>query len=737
MPSPAAPSAPATRRAAAKSPAIDLPQLSPREMLLAIRERALVALVLAVLACALLGGWLLSRPKVYSASARLLADRGERVLNIDKVVDQSVGGGKNDAMFETYLAQITGPAMVSRVIKTLTPAEKERAWRPYAASPDAPLPQNLDAALHPILVEGAASSRQGPTLFISVRSRHRDPSSAALLASRFATEFIGYQLDRSTVANNSAVAFLREQTDDLRAKADAAERALQKYRERAGMVSLDDSQNIVVDRMKTLSATVTSARVARLAIEARLRQAEAILQGSGDPLELAATAEFSNLAAVQAQIDTLRTQRAIMGERYGARHPSMVDNQRSREALEKLRAELITVAMANLRNQRAKALSEETELEAQLKTAEKESLRLDDMAVEFNALRREAETARELYTQLLNRLNETVITAQLESTNIRVADLASVPGAPVEPDPQKTILLLAALGLGIFLGYPVAIELLFNRVKSWSDIENCLGVPLLAELPVLRKVSSENLPHLLTRANDDEAAELVRALYAQLKLGSRLDYPKSILVTSTTPAEGKSFVAANLAGAFAAHGVKTLLVDTDLRRPSQHRLFRQTNDLGLLTWVEKSANIPTDPLSDPTLGIVSCGPSLHLLRTGGNTRRSTEVLDSDLVRGLLESLRKHFDVVIIDTPPAGVFPDALALSEAVGELVYVVRYNHVARPAVRRILERFKRGGVEIAGAVLNLMPTGRGSSGHYSGYAYYGSKYYKAYEDADKVRKA
>lgn len=728
---------PSPRRPAGRAPAkpaagSGLPQITPREILLAIRERALPALILAVLACALLGGWLLSRPKLYSTSALLLADRKERILNIDQVVDQTLAGGKGDALFDTYLAQITSPAMIERVVKSLAPDEKERAWRPYA-DPDAPLPANLDAAVRGILSGNCFASRQGNTFFIHVGVRHRDPASAALLASRFATEFIGYQLDRSTAANNSAVSFLREQTEELRLKAEASERALQKYRERTGMVSLVDSQNIVVERMKALSSTVTSARVGRLAIEARLRQAEAILAAGGDPLELAATAEFSNLAAVQTQIDNLRTQRAIMGERYGARHPSMIENQRSREALEKLRAELIGVAMANIRNQLAKAASEESELEAQLKAAERESLRLDELGVEFNGLRREAETNRALYSQLLNRLNETVITAQLESTNIRVADLASVPADPVEPDARKIALTLAVLGLGLFVGYPVGLELLFNRVKGFADVETQLGVPLLGEVPVLKKLPAEDRAHLLARAKDEDSAELVRALHAQLKLGSRHDYPKSILVTSTTPAEGKSFIAANLAGAFAAHGVKTLLVDTDLRRPAQHRLFDLPNQAGLVTWMEKGGHSPADPLADPALGLVACGPSLHLLRTGGSTRRSTEMLDTDAVRGLLDSLRKHFDVIIIDTPPAGVFPDALALADSVGELVYVVRYNHVPRPAVRRVLERFAKAEVDIAGVVLNLMPAGRGSSAHYSGYGYYGSKYYRAYADADR----
>jgi capsular exopolysaccharide synthesis family protein len=720
-------------RSNTKSSASTLPTLSPREIILSIKERAIAASIIALVVCALIGGWLFSQPKVYQTGARLIVDRNERILNIDQVVDQSIGGGKNDAMFETYVAQITSPAMVQRVVETLSQDELLRIWKPYATK-DAAVPSDLKRAVRSIIGGNAGAARQGNTFFIQVWVKHRDPQSAALLASRFANEFIGFLVTRNSLANNSALAFLREQSEELRAKAEASERALQRYREQSGMVSLDESRNIVVDRMKSLSATVTSARVSRLAIEARLRQAELILAGSGDPLELATTAEFTNLASVQTQIDALRTQRTIMGERYGVRHPAMIDNQRSREALEKLRAELIVVAMSNLRNQREKALSEEGELEAQLAKAERESFRLDEMAVQFNVLRREAETNRATYTQVLQRLNETAITAQLESSNIRIVDLASVPGMPIEPDTKKITMTLIVLGLGIFVGYPVGLEILFNRVKSWSDVESYLNVPLLAELPTLKKVKSELLPHLITKADDEDASEAVRSLYAQLKMGSRLDMPKTILVTSTLPSEGKSFVASNLAASFAAHGIKTLLVDTDFRRPTQHRSYSLTNDAGILRWYENGSVLDANLVDNKDLGIVSCGNNLSLLRTGGTTRRSTEILDSEAVHSMLEKLRKAFDVIIIDTPPAGVFPDALSLSDVAGEVVYVVRHNHVSRPAVRRIVERFSNTNVDFAGVVLNLMPVGRSSAAYYSGYGHYGSKYYSEYAKESKA---
>lgn len=722
-------------RSPERAPESGLPQIDPRQILLCIKDRWLPAATIAIVVCALLGGWLIRQPKVYQASSKLLVDRTERVVNITEVVDQSVGGGKNDAMFETYLAQIVGQAMVKRVVDSLTEAEQAQAYAPYQREVKL-AGEDLRRALESVVGSQAAASRAGATFFINIRVQHRDPKMAALLATRFAEQYILHLMDRSSAVNNSALAFLREQSEELQKKAEHSERELQKYREASGMVSLDESQNIVVERMKSLSSTVTGARVALLSIEARLRQAESILANKGDPLELASTAEFSNLAAVQAQLDDLHAKRVIMAEKYGARHPAMQENKRSTEALERLRDELIKVALANLRNQREKALSEEAELARQLATAEKESLRLDQMAIQYNVLRRDAETNRATYTAILSRLNETLVAAQLENSNVRVADRASVPAVPLEPDMKKIAVMLVFLGLGLFVAYPVTLELLFNRVKTWADVEKYLGFPLLAELPVFTQIGVEARSHLLTRSSDDDAAETIRGLHAQFKLNSRIDAAKVILVSSTLPGEGKSFVAANLAGAFAAHGQKTLLIDFDLRRPVIHRAFGLPNSSGVLPWLEKreqTKGLIEVNLADADLGIEKGGENLQVLRAGGSTRRVTEIVQQPALAALLKGLQKSFDVIVIDTPPAGVFPDGVALAEFATELVLVVRYDHVSRPAVRRVLERFQQVGIEIPGVVLNMMPSGRGSSLNYSGYGYYGSKYYKEYHQEKK----
>lgn len=702
--------------------------LTPGDILLCIRERGITALVIATLLCTLLGAHLLQQPKVYQTHARLLFDRKESVVDMAQVVDQSISAGRNDALFNTYVAQVSSRTVVERVVASLSEEEKISALLPYQPQgTPPPTGEALDSRVEAILRGNASANRFGSTFFLNINVRHRSPEMAALLATKLTREFILFQFDRNTLSNNSAITFLEARTEELHDKAEASERALQQYREETGLVSLDESRNIVVDRMKSLSGTVTQAQVTRLEIEARLRQAESILAGSGDPLELATTAEFSSLASIQSQIDGLQTQKATMGERYGAKHPAMVDNQRAREALERLRGELVKIAMANLRNQREKALTEEQQLRHELNAAEKESLRLDQLAIRFNALRREAETNRATYAQLLNRLSETTITAQLENSNLRMVDEARTPSAPIQPNVNKIALMLLVLGIGVFLAYPITLELVFNRIRGWSDVENYLKLPLLAELPSFRKIKKEKLSQILSLSDDESASEIVRSLYSQIQLSSQIDLPKTMLITSTIPGEGKSFVASNLAEAFATHGVKTLLVDVDFRRPTQHRSFKTDNSAGILRWLKSHKTCPEVPCENEDLGILEPAPNLHLLRTGGTTRQSTEVLGNAPFKSLCEGLRHHYDLIIFDTPPAGVFPDAMVLAERADELIYVVRYNHVNRPTARRVVTKINKTGITHLGVVLNLMPSGVASGSYYSSYGHYGSKYYAA----------
>jgi len=691
-----------------------------RQIYIVLRTHFWGAAGLALVFCTLLAWVQLNRPKLYSADASLFLERGSRMPEMRQLQEFPL----EEMQFGTRIEQLRSPEMAQRVADSFTEEEKQLL---LGAAGQRARPA---ATALPGLVRGAMSAARSPnTALIVVSAVHTEPRAAALIANRYAEQFIRYILDRNLAGSDAALTFLRQQAEDMRKKVETSERELQNYRQRFHLVSLEANQNIIVDNLKTLNASNTAARVARLGAEARLAQAEDLLKRDADAEQLASATGFDSLADLAKRLADLQAKRAVMAERYGRRHPAMQDSAREIEALQKLRAERVQSAIASLRDQVEKARTEEKQLTAQLAEAEKEALELDRVGVEYNTLRRAAETHRATYSQILARLNDATMSAQLSGVNVKISELASPPPVPFSPNPRRTLLLTLALGLTIFAGYPFTMELFFGRVRSISDVEHFLETDVLGEIGANRTGSPAERAQLVRAETDEAATEQFRAFYSQLTLSSHVDVPKTLLVTSTLPGEGKSFIASNLAALFVAHGRRVLLIDGDFRRPVQHTNFSLPNSHGVLAWLAQERPIGPEILKDASLGIVEIAPGLHLLRSGGISRKATELLAHERLSLLLQELQRHYDVLIVDTPPAGLFPDAVAFAKFCHELVFVCRFNTVARHAVRGVLARFRQAGLEIPGLVLNAMPAGFGGSAYYYGYSYHQQKRYgKAY---------
>jgi polysaccharide biosynthesis transport protein len=361
-----------------------------------------------------------------------------------------------------------------------------------------------------------------------------------------------------------------------------------------------------------------------------------------------------------------------------------------------------------------------------LAEAERASLHLDKLTIDYHVLRRNADHARDTFSQILSRLNETNITSQLETTNIRPVHQASVPGAPVEPNLKRVALLVMFLGGFVFVGVPLGIEFLDNKAKTAWDIEHFLGQKLVAEVPSLAKVAEADRAHVVEKDLEDNATEAFRGLFSQLQLSSAREFPKGMLITSTIPGEGKSFIVSNLAFSFAAHGKRVLMIDCDFRRPVMHRLYEKKNEAGVLRWMEEGADVEKDLLQSEGLGILEIAPNLFLLRSGGNTKKATEVITNPKFQALVDGLKRKFDLVIVDTPPVGIFPDALSLAHLVDEVLYVCRYAKANRQHARSSVERLTETDAELLGVVLNDIPAKAHSAYSYSGRYGYGATGYK-----------
>jgi succinoglycan biosynthesis transport protein ExoP len=243
----------------------------------------------------------------------------------------------------------------------------------------------------------------------------------------------------------------------------------------------------------------------------------------------------------------------------------------------------------------------------------------------------------------------------------------------------------------------------------------------------LNSVKEEDRASLVLDGSQAPGVEAFLSVYSSAKIHSKLDFPKSLLITSTIPGEGKTLISCNVAGSFARHGKRTLLIDCDLRRPMLHRHFKQQNNAGLIPWFEAGANLEGDLSRDINLGIIKVGENLSLLSSGGRSKSPTELLENPIFGQLLERLKKHYDLVVVDSPPMGAVTDALLIAERIDEVIYVCRFNRAFRKHIKLYIKTLHRGKNEVLGIVLNGMSPRRIE--YYSNYRYYRSykKYYGA----------
>jgi capsular exopolysaccharide synthesis family protein len=298
-------------------------------------------------------------------------------------------------------------------------------------------------------------------------------------------------------------------------------------------------------------------------------------------------------------------------------------------------------------------------------------------------------------------------------------------GGPYTPNIPAIIKMSVWVFLLVFVLVAVGLSFFDDRVKSAWDVESFIGAHLLGIIPELGHVPDTERPTLANSDKTSPGAEAFLSVYSSVKIQSKLDFPKSLLITSTIPGEGKTMISSNLAAAFARHGKKVLLIDCDLRRPTLHRQFQLANDTGLITWFEAGAAIPSAPLADPTLGITKVDANLFLLRAGGRSKGPTELLENPVFTQFIASLKNHFDLVVVDSPPMGAVTDALLLAGLCDEVVYVCRFNRAYRKHIRLYIKQLKDSRNELLGVVLNGLSPRRIE--YYSNYRYYRSykKYY------------
>lgn len=668
----------------------------------------------------------LRKEPIYSAEAFLLIEaRAEQVIDVEKVVDTSLTNWA-DAELENHLRKIRSRKFLSTVARSFGQGETELILAPFIDEKEPP-------SLAGVLSQSITIFREDQ--LFTILARHPDPRAATLIANRYLTRYINESMDRSWTGNEAARVFLEERSAEMRRKIAEAEKRLTDYRADNNMISLEESQNIIVDRLKTINSKRTATRIDQMELEAALSQVREMQQTGGDLSEIPYISSYGAINELRLAKKQLETEVASLELRYLEQHPTLIDvNERLQLTVDHLNTE-IDRAVRDLEN-RAESVNLNMErLEVELAAAEEEALALDRKAVEYNSFRRELESDRRTFDAIIARLNETNLSGKLGTTNLRILDEAGIPGKPFSPNVRKISMAGGVLFIFGFFALPLVLEVLDSRLRSPHEVESFLGKPLLADIPFMKELVNRQLNPLDALKEDFGAlTEQFRTAYFSLIQHSTAANPRTIMVTSTLPSEGKSFVSVNLVACMAKHGLRCLLVDTDFRRPSLHKYFEIRNDKGILPWVSEfnvekpqmgsyalSAN-GQNIVSDPRLGIHEVAEGFDLLRSGGSTKKSTELVESQPFDTLMQSLKMHYDVIVMDTPPVAMFTDAKFIADLSDEIIFITRLRKVNRDKARHFLRQLDIKGDKVVGVVANGRKSRKDAYNDY-GLAY---KYYK-----------
>jgi len=586
-----------------------------------------------------------------------------------------------------------------------------------------------------------------------ITSDARSAKGAMIVADLVQKEY--ERLHRST--KSEKVEFVKQTLEDLLETSLTNERNIAQdmasFKNKHGMPYIEDEKAVTGDRKSQFANELTRSSLEQIRITSLLRQIEGIKTGRGtssDSLtskgvseDIATIKEYFKLDAIEqfGRVPTLRMALkdlekerkdfAETGSGYLAKHPKMLENARSFQQLKGALEAEVTSAIRDLKDKLKQLILDEKEFAREMGKVQQDSEKLSGIEETLKNYERQLAVVQRSTDAIHGRLNEVNIEQALPSDKeepLRMDSFAQEPGGPYSPDKQKIkeqgIMIFAVL----FILIPICFEFIDNRVKSPWDVEVFIGNDLIGGIPKISEVEERERPLIVGNDLDDGLTESFRSMYSRIQMNSHSDYPKLILVTSAIPSEGKSLISANLAYSCANHGRKTILVDFDLRRPGLHKFCKLENSKGLLTLVndvgQKGSEIE-DTISEV---LTEIHPNLFVLPSGGKTRAATEMLEHEDFTVVIELLKRNAEVIIIDSPPIGLFPDSLAIARKVDEVLFVTRYGKVSRKVVKSLIESIHETGANLLGVVLNDLPQKKTPGYYYSGYYGYGYFRYKYY---------
>ncbi len=555
------------------------------------------------------------------------------------------------------------------------------------------------------------------TRLVKIHFDSHYPELSTRVPSTLAKEYIQQNLETRFIATEQAKEWLTGQLDVLKAKVERADERLQAFASKHDIISLEEKENVTMQRLTELNEALTKAESDRIAKEALYKQASA---GNYDSLPpVLENKLIQDLKQAYIQLDAEYMRRS---ETFKPEYPEMV---RLKNQMDTIRRRIDAEAgriIAGIKSDYQSSLRRESLLRAAFNKQKAKAMEMKQKAIQYNILKREADTNRDLYNGLLQRMKEAGVSAGITASNIQIVDKAELPTKPFKPNKRLNLLLAAVVGLFLGLGLAFFFEYLDNTVKTPEDVEQLIQLPSFGMIPEISYERRRRLEggtfypvELVTFGHPKSMlSEAYRNVRTSILLSFSEKPPKRIAVSSPNPAEGKTTTVINTAVALSQTGARVLIVDSDMRKPRVHEIFGVENGVGLSNFLSGNANLGTTIKKS---GI----PNLFYIPSGPIPPNPSELLGSNLFKTTMQFLGEKFDHIVLDSPPVLGFADSIILSASVDGILLVVSGGKTPRETLQRAKDALCQVNAKILGVVINQVDIGRSDYGYY----YYRYQYY------------
>ena len=682
-----------------------------------------------------------SMQPVYQASASIVLESEEaNVVNVEQVY--SLGTGRWEYT-QTQFEILKSRSLAERVVRKLRlyehpeflpkQEEVEEPWFDFdfsallpASQKEPPPPElteeekreQLIQSITDVVAGGLTVTPVEYSFMVYLGFESTNPYLAAQIVNAIAQEFIDSNLETRLSGTVQASGWLNERLAELKENLRVSEVALQDFREREGLVSVEGVTGLGGNELKILSQRLEDARKAR--IEAQNIKED--VQGMQNPtteelMTVPAVMQHPVISELTAQQSAAERKVAELSKRYGPRHPKMIAARSDLNTADEELASEVRKVVSGINREYEIARRNEQQLQATWEASKTEVQDFNRKEFQLQELQREVDTNRELYDIFFTRMKSVSETGGFEKPHARIVDRAMVPTYPVKPNKRLSVTLAFILGIMLGCGIAILLDMLDNTVKNPDEVQEKLRVPLLGTLPKM-KTNKKGQFQQFWQKPQGPFAEALRTVRTGVVLSS-LDKPaKIIVVTSTIPGEGKSTVALNL-GAALAQMENTLVIGADLRRPSLAKKCKLTpNHPGLTHFVAGTAKLEDCIEHLPEL-------NLYVMPAGIIPPNPLEIISSKKFVQALQFLRERFDRIVIDSAPVQAVSDALILASNADSVIYVVKADATSATQAQKGIAGIVASNEPFTGVVLNMFDPKKAHG--YFGYKYY--NYHNYYE--------